>query len=115
MKTSMNWGISEELKTAFPNIIAVHRPVSMENVVIPDPSPPPTGGLGSPPPEISMSFLVDRKLYALFIWKAWVELNSRAKTIGTLKVTTAQLRYLTAYVSRGGIRFIRWKAKTESS
>ena len=50
MKTSMNWGISEELKTAFPNIIAVHRPVSMENVVIPDPSPPPTGGLGSPPP-----------------------------------------------------------------
>ena len=43
----MNWGISEELKTAFPNIIAVHRPVSMENVVIPDPSP--LRGLGSPP------------------------------------------------------------------
>ena len=33
----MNWGISEELKTAFPNIIAVDRPVSTGDVIIPDP------------------------------------------------------------------------------
>ena len=45
----MNWGISEELKTAFPNIISVDRPVSTGDVIIPDPSP--LRGLGSPPPE----------------------------------------------------------------
>ena len=37
IKTSMNWGISEELKTALPNIIAVDRPVSTGDVIIPDP------------------------------------------------------------------------------
>jgi len=41
----MNLGISEKLKIAFPNIIAVHRPVSMGDVIIPDPSPPLSGDL----------------------------------------------------------------------
>lgn len=37
LKANLNWGLSDELKAAFPNTVPVNRPL-VENQVIPDPN-----------------------------------------------------------------------------
>ena len=46
MKAALNWGLSDELKKSFPNVVPVVRPLVIDQK-IPDPSP--LRGLGSPP------------------------------------------------------------------